>query len=50
MITLLTELSGFGADYSISIELTDFIVIFSNIVFLTECFEPSDGALVVEDG
>ena len=49
MITLLTKLSGFWADYSISIKLADFIVILSNIVFLTECLEPSDGALIVEN-
>jgi len=50
MITLFTEFPGFGTDYSVSIKLADFIAVFSDSMFFTECLKSSDSTLVVENG
>ncbi len=49
MITLFTELSGFGTDYRISIKLADFMVILRSIVFFAECLKPSYSTLVIKN-
>jgi hypothetical protein len=50
MITLFTELSGFGTDHRISIKFAYFIVILRSIVFFAECLEPSYSTLVIKNG